>query len=118
MCSMTSQGSPYSIFRKALLRGDLPAIRAAAADLPAVPLDDALEIVCLILAQQPERFERAAVKWLVRLLSERPPTGLRDVERVVACLATLPDARRGRAALAVLSALAGRRPGGSPPPLS
>jgi hypothetical protein len=46
---VTSQGSAYSIFRRALARGDLAAMRAAAADLPAVPLDDALEIVLLIL---------------------------------------------------------------------
>jgi hypothetical protein len=111
MRSTTSQGSPYSTFRRALLRGDLPAVRAAAAELPAVPLDDALEIVCLILAQQPERFERAAIKWLARLLAERPVTELREVERVVACLAALPDRRRGRAALELLSTLAGRRAG-------
>ena len=108
---MTSQGSPYSIFRRALLRGDLPAVRAAAAELPGVPLDDALEIVCLILAQQPGRFERAAIKWLARLLTERPVTELRDVERVVTCLAALPDRRRGRAALELLSTLAGRTAG-------
>jgi hypothetical protein len=39
-------------------------VRAAAADLPAVPLDDALEIVVLILEQEPQRFERSAVRWL------------------------------------------------------
>jgi len=111
MRSVTSQGSPYSIFRKALLRGDLPAVRAAVAELPGVPLDDALKIVCLILAQQPERYERAAIKWLARLLTERPVTELRDVERVVGCLAALPDRRRGRAALELLSTLAGRRAG-------
>jgi hypothetical protein len=111
---MTSQGHPHAVLRRALQRGDLLAVRAAAAELPAVPLGDALEIVCLIVAQEPERFERAAIKWLGRLLAERPPTGLRDVERVVAYLAALPDPRRGRAALEVLSALAGRRTGGWP----
>jgi hypothetical protein len=61
---MTSQGSAYPIFRRAVAGGDLAAVRAAAADLPAVPLDDALEIVVLILEQEPQRFERSAVRWL------------------------------------------------------
>jgi hypothetical protein len=69
---VSSQGHPHAVFRRALQRGDLPAVRAAAAELPAVALGDALEIVCLILAQEPERFERAAVRWLARLLAERP----------------------------------------------
>jgi hypothetical protein len=63
----SSQGGPYRLFRRALLRGDLAAVRAAAAELPPVPLDDAFEIVCLILEQEPERYERAAVRWLARL---------------------------------------------------
>jgi hypothetical protein len=111
---MASQGHPHAVFRRALQRRDLAAVRAAAAELPAVPLGDAFEIVCLILAHEPERFERAAIKWLGRLLAERPPTALREVERVVAYPAALPDPRRGGAALEALSALAGRRTGESP----
>jgi hypothetical protein len=114
---MTSQGSAYSIFRRAVARGDLTAVRAAAAELPAVPLHDALEILCLILAQEPQRFERAAVRWLARLLLERPVIELRDVERVVACLAALPDRQGGRAALEVLNALGGRLTGRPAPSL-
>jgi hypothetical protein len=100
-----------------LRRGNLPAVRAAAAELPAVPLEDALEIVCLILAEEPERFERAAVRWLARLLVERPVTELRDVERVVGCLSAMPDRRRGQAALELLKALAAHRAGRSAPSL-
>jgi hypothetical protein len=92
-------------------------VRAAAADLPAVPLEDALEIVVLLLAQEPQRFERAAVRWLARLLAERPVTELRQAELAVNYLAALPDRRRGRAALEVLSALAAGRPNGPATPL-
>ena len=43
---MTSSGSPYSRFRRALQTGNLALVRAAAAELPAVDLGDALSI-CL-----------------------------------------------------------------------
>jgi hypothetical protein len=71
-------------------------VRAAAADLPAVPLDDALRIVLLILEQEPHRFERAAVRWLSRFLVERAVMELRQAELAVGYLAALPDRRRGR----------------------
>jgi hypothetical protein len=48
----------------------LAALRAAAAELPSVPLDDALEIVLLILEQEPQRFERSALRWLSRSPSD------------------------------------------------
>jgi hypothetical protein len=109
---MTSQGSPYAVFRRALDRRDLPAVRAAAADLPAVPLDDALRIVLLILEQEPHRFERAAVRWRSRFLVEGTVTELRQAELAVGYMAALPDRRRWRAALEVLTALASARPTG------
>ena len=37
---MTSQGSAYARFRRALATGNLTIIRAAAADLPQIRLDD------------------------------------------------------------------------------
>lgn len=40
---MTSQGSAYARFRRALERGNLLHVRAAAAELPQVPLEDVLE---------------------------------------------------------------------------
>jgi hypothetical protein len=77
---LTSQGSPYSVFKRALRRGDLAGVRAAAAELPRVPLDDAFAICLLILDQQPVRYERAAVRWLGRLVAERHHLGLRHAE--------------------------------------
>ncbi|HEY1357058.1 MAG TPA: hypothetical protein VGF21_02020 [Thermoleophilaceae bacterium] len=114
MRSITSHGSPHTVFRRALARGDLIAVRAAAADLPAVPLDDALQILVLILEQEPQRFERAALRWLTRLLAERPIAELRQAELAVHHLAALPDRRRGRTALELLTALVSARPGGPP----
>ena len=60
------------MFRKAVDRGDLSAVRAAAADLPGLPPSaDALAICLLLLDRDPERYERASVIWLGRLLLER-----------------------------------------------
>jgi hypothetical protein len=67
--------------------------------------------------EEPERFERAAARWLARLLVERLVTELRDVERIVVCVATLPDTRRGQAALELLKALAAHGAGRSAPSL-
>ena len=40
---VTSQGSPYARFKRALASGNLTQVRAAPADLPAVPLSDPAE---------------------------------------------------------------------------
>ena len=45
---MSSQGSAYARFRRALKTQNLTLIRAAASELPVVRLDDALE-VCVLL---------------------------------------------------------------------
>lgn len=45
---VSSQGSPYARFKRALRTGNLALVRAAAGELPAVRLDDALLIACLI----------------------------------------------------------------------
>ena len=48
---MTSDGSPYARFQRALRIGRLSLVRAAAAELPRVELDDALSI-CLLISEQ------------------------------------------------------------------
>lgn len=95
MCSMTSQGSPYTIFRRALERGSLVGVRAAVDNLPGPPpLDDALLICLLLLDQEPDRYERAAVRWLGRLLLEHRGVSLRHAELAAAYLTAWPDPAR------------------------
>jgi hypothetical protein len=54
-----------------LERGSLTAVRGAVTNLPGPPpLEDALVICHLLLDQEPDRYERAAVRWLGRLLLE------------------------------------------------
>lgn len=85
--------------RRALERGSLTGVRAAVGNLPGPPqLDDALLICLLLLDQEPDRYERAAVRWLGRLLLEHHGVGLRQAELAAAYLAAWPDpARRDRA---------------------
>jgi hypothetical protein len=60
---MTSQGSAYGSFRRALDGGNATIALAGAADLTHVGLADALELLLLILESEPSRFKRAALRW-------------------------------------------------------
>jgi hypothetical protein len=79
MCSVTSQGHPYARFRHALATGNSRIAEAAARDLQHVGLADALELV-LLYRDDPERYERAAARWIGRLVAERPRLRLSEVE--------------------------------------
>jgi hypothetical protein len=68
----------------------LDAVLAAAAELPHVGLNDALEILALLAESGDPRFERAAVRWLGRLLLETRAT-LRDVRFAVVLVERLPQ---------------------------
>jgi hypothetical protein len=52
---MTSDGTAYGRFRRALRMGNLAQVRAAAAELPQVGLDDALAVVLLMDARDDAR---------------------------------------------------------------
>jgi len=88
---MTSQGSAYSRFRRALQTGSLPLVRAAAAELPTVRLDDALRVCLLIRDHDPEHYERAALRWVGRFALEARDATLADVRAAADALARLPD---------------------------
>lgn len=103
---MTSQGSPYARFRRALTTGNLLLVRAAAAELPRVELADALRVCLLIQRGDPDRYERAGIRWLGRLSLERPEVGFDDLAEGLAALRVLPT--QPEAALAVLRDLCAR----------
>jgi len=88
---MTSDGSPYARFQRALRIGRLSLVRAAAAELPRVELDDALSICLLISEQDAERFERAAVRWLARLSLEVPTVRIEDLRAGLVAFEALPE---------------------------
>jgi hypothetical protein len=106
MCSMMDQGGSYTILRRALERGSLVGLRSAVPNLPAAPpLEDALVICRLLLEQEPDRYERAAVRWLGRLLLEQEGVSLRNAGLAAACLAAWADAARRDGATEALGEL-------------
>ena len=110
---MTSHGSPYARFQRALRIGRLSMVRAAAAELPRIDLDDALAICLLIERQDGERYERAVVRWLARLATEVPAVGIDDLREGLVAFEALPynpvAARRRWRRCATATACAGRQ---------
>jgi len=87
---MTSEGSPYTRFRRALTTGNLLLVRAAALELPRVDLADALRICLLIHRGDPERYEQAAIRWLGRLCLEHRDLGFDELAQGLAAFQALP----------------------------
>jgi hypothetical protein len=98
MRSMTSQGHPYARFRRALATGNARVAEAAARDLQHVGLADALELV-LLYRDDPARYERAAARWIARLIAERPQLHLSEIELAAAGFREALHTERGVDAL-------------------
>jgi len=85
---MSSHGSIYGQFRRALDAGQVNKSLALATELPRVELDDALDLVILLAAAGDRRFDSAARRWLQRFAAEtRAP--LQQVVMAGAALAEL-----------------------------
>jgi hypothetical protein len=80
----------YARFRRALESGNLANVRAAAAELPTINLDDALRI-CALYRADPSQYEAAVVRWLGRLCLERPGTTITDLRVALAAFDRLPE---------------------------
>ncbi len=100
---MTSSGSAYARFRRALDNGNLLAARAAAIELKHVGLAEALELTLLILAKEPTRFRAAALRWHARYCGDNKVT-LEEATAVLGLLAML-DGRRAKPAAQALAGL-------------
>jgi len=92
-------------FRKALEHGDLATVRSTLVELPPLALEDALSVALLICDREPENAERAAVRWLRKLL-ERPGVTLAELRQALDAFAVLVEDADG--AEATLRRLAGR----------
>jgi hypothetical protein len=88
---VTSDGSAYARFRRALLTGNSTLVITAARELPQIALDDALRI-CLVLRDgDPDRYERAAVRWLGRFALEARGVTIDAIRAAAAALDALPE---------------------------
>jgi hypothetical protein len=86
---VTSQGSTYSQFRRALERRNFMLAWTMAAELPKVPLADGLELLLRARDLEPARFDRSVPRWPPRLCSERQlSTG--EAQLALAALIALP----------------------------
>jgi hypothetical protein len=99
---VTSDGHAYARFRRALDRRNAPAALAAAAELNAVGLADALELTLLLHGDR--RFERASVRWTARYATDYD-LDLVETHAVLALFATLRGGRRAAAARALAEIL-------------
>ena len=90
---MTSQGTARGRFQRALHRRDVQAAELAAREMGGLPLADALSLCELLANADPARFERAALRWLQRLIDERLPP-LTEVALAASALAELRHGKR------------------------
>jgi hypothetical protein len=104
---VTSQGSAYARFPRALDSRNATVALATATELDFVSLPDALELV-LLLVEDPRRFRRAALRWHARYCDEVRDVGFEEAHAVLACLAGL-NGRRPKVAAAALATLVHRR---------
>ena len=107
ICSITSQGHPYAIFRRALERRNLVAAWAAAAELQVVSLADALALCLLVRDRDPARFPRFALRWHARFCAETHGVGLEGGRLVLDLLTAVGGAEPERAGRALRELLAG-----------
>jgi hypothetical protein len=82
----------------------------AAREMGRLGLNDALDYLVLLAAEAPERYDRAARKWLARLVRESPALTLDEAAVALGCLRGLV-AGYGEQSREVLRALVKRRHG-------
>jgi len=83
---VTAQPNAHVRFRRAIERRALWLAEDAARDLPNLALEDALQLVHLYAERGSPKYERAAMRWLERYLTEGSPR-LKHFAEVTARLA-------------------------------
>jgi hypothetical protein len=100
---VTAQGSPRARFKRATEGGWVFHAELAAREAGNLSLAEALQLVCLYAETEPAKFERAALRWHARFVSEAAPSLL----KAQIALAALGELRAGsEAAKQVLRELA------------
>jgi hypothetical protein len=88
---VTSDGNPYARFKRALATGNEALVTAAALELPRIALEDALRICLVLRSGDPDRYERAAVRWLGRFALEARQVTIEDLRQAADALAAMPQ---------------------------
>jgi hypothetical protein len=104
---VTSQGSAYMRFRRALERRNVTEALSGASELQHVGLAEALEPWLLLRDKAPERYARAALRWHGRLCRE-VDVSLEEAQATLAALVLMAGERKGNAAFALADLLSRR----------
>ena len=104
---VTSHGSAYMRFRRALDRGNVTESLSAASELQHVGLAEALELCLLLRNKAPERYPRAALRWHGRLCRE-VDVSLEEAQAILAALVVMAGDRKENAAYALAELLSRR----------
>jgi hypothetical protein len=86
--SLTSEGHPHAVFRRAIDRQNLPMALVTAREVGRLTLPDALDLTALIAMKDPGRRSRVAVRWLRRLLDEDELVAIEQASFAAAALAS------------------------------
>jgi len=86
---MTSEGSPYSRFKRALATGNPLLIRTTAAELGRIELHDALAICLVLAAVDDDSYGRAAARFAARWSLELPGVTLEEAQALGAAMQAL-----------------------------
>jgi hypothetical protein len=85
-------------FQRAVQQGNLMRAEAAARQLGQLPLDQALRLLFLYAEKEPIKFERAALRWLARYVTEGKAVSLLKAQLALSALAELRAGEREQAA--------------------
>jgi hypothetical protein len=77
---VTAQGHPRAIFQSAVELGNLVIAEATARELGSLTLEEALRLVFLYAEKEPIKFERAALRWLARYVTEGKAVSLHKAQ--------------------------------------
>src|SRR5215510_4491922 len=92
---MTSQGTAHGRFQRAIHARHVQNAEMAAREMGGLSLADALALCEQLVATDPKRYERAALRWLQRFIDERLP----PIAEVALAAAALAELRHGRRAV-------------------
>ncbi len=95
---MGEAGSAYGAFQRAVERRNVMAAEAAARQLPTLTLDNALRLLFLYAESDPLKYDRAALRWLARYVTEGKAVSLLKAQMALAALAELRTGERQAAA--------------------